>query len=96
VQLPQADVIGVQQREGFFDHAERAVVGALFCFCGEEGFIAACFHDAADVLLAPALGTAIDGIGVDVIDPEVEGALDDGNSDIEIYFAFRAQPDRRG
>ena len=36
VQLPQIHVIGVQQVEGLFDHAHRAVTRALFGFGGQE------------------------------------------------------------
>src|SRR3989338_9903676 len=47
---------------------------------GEEGFRAAALNPLADVALAPALGAAVHGGGVDVVDAEVEGALDDGDS----------------
>ena len=49
-----------------------------------KAVVAAGLHDAADVLLAPALRAAVDGGGVDVVDAEVEGALDDGDGDVEV------------
>src|SRR3989338_4882375 len=59
--------------------AERAVAAAVVGLRGEEGFRAAALHHLADVPLAPALGAAVHGGGVDVVDAEVEGARDDGD-----------------
>ena len=84
VQLPQVHVIGLEQLQRFFDHAHGAVAGALAGFGGEEGLVAAVGHHLAHVLLAPALRAAVDGRGVDVVDAQVERALDDGHGDVEV------------
>ena len=47
-----------------------------------------CLHDAAYVLLAPAVGASVDGGGVDVVDAEVEGSLDDGDGVVEVVGFF--------
>ena len=73
-------MVGVQQGERLFDHAERTVAGALLCLGGEECLLAARLHDTSDVLFAPALRPAVDGRRVDVVDAEVEGAFDDGTA----------------
>ena len=41
-------------------------------------------HHFANILLAPAIGAAVDGRRVKVVDAEVEGALDDGDGDVEV------------
>ena len=84
VQLPEVDVIGLEQLERLLDHAHGAVARALLGLGGEEGLVAALGHDLADVLLAPALRAAVDGRRVDVVDAQVEGALDDGHGDVEV------------
>jgi uncharacterized membrane protein len=84
VQLPEVDVIGLEQLQRLLDHAHGAVAGALLGLGGEEGLVAAVGHHLADVLLAPALGAAVDRRGVDVVDAEVERALDDGHGDVEV------------
>ena len=88
VELPEIDVVGVEELEGLFDHAQGAFAGALLGLGGEEGLVAAGLHDAADVLLAPAVGAAVDGGGVDVVDAEVEGSLDDGDGVVEVVGFF--------
>jgi len=88
VELPEIDVVGVEELEGLFDHAKGGFTGALLRLGGDEGFVAAVLQDAADVLLAPALGASVDGGGVDVVDTEVEGALDDGDGVIEVIGFF--------
>src|SRR5579871_3031269 len=61
VQLPEIDVIGLQQLQRSFQHPLRAIASALFRLGSEKGFGSAALHDLAYVLLAPALGTAVNG-----------------------------------
>jgi hypothetical protein len=67
VQLPQVNVIGLEQLERSFDHAHRAVARPLFRLGRQKRIAAAVLHHFPDVLLAPALGAAIDRRCVDVI-----------------------------
>ncbi len=57
MQLPQVDVVGLQQLKRLLDHAQRAVASALFGLGGDEGLVAAVGQHFAHVLLAPAIGT---------------------------------------
>ena len=77
-------MVGLEQLERFLDHAQGAIARAFLGFCGEEGQIAPVSHHFAHVLLAPAVGTAVDGRGVDVVDAQVERAIDDGHGDVEV------------
>src|SRR5208283_264814 len=77
VELPEVEMAGVEQLERFFEHAQGTVASALLGLAGEEGFSTAALHDLADVALAPAVRTAVDGGSIDVIHAQVESALDD-------------------
>src|SRR6516165_8328517 len=82
-------MISVEQLERLLDHAHGAVAGALFGFSGNEGLIPAGLHDRADVLLTPALRTAVDRRGVDVVDAQIEGAIDDRDSGVEVVWLLK-------
>ena len=59
VQLPQIDVIGLEQLQRLLDHPHRAVARALLGLGREERLVAALRHHLADILLAPARRAAI-------------------------------------
>ena len=81
-------MIGLEQLQRLFDHLHRAVAGALLGLGGEKRLVAPLGHDLANVLLAPSLGAAVDRGGVDVVDAEVERALDDGHGGVEVVGVF--------
>ena len=68
VELPGVDVVGVEELEGDFEVFECGVAGALFGFAGDEDLIAVALEGFAEILLAPAIGAAVDGGGVEVVD----------------------------
>ncbi len=72
VQLPEIQMIGLQQLQGFFDHAQAAIARALLGLAGEECLRAAPLHHRADVALAPAFRASIDRRSVDVIHAQIE------------------------
>jgi hypothetical protein len=81
MQLPCVQVIGVEQLQRLLEQAQRAVAAAVLRLAGQIDLIAARLHHLADVALAPALATAVLRRGIDVVDPEIDGALDDGHGD---------------
>ena len=81
VELPGVEVIGVEQLQALFEQAQRTVAGAVVRLAGQVGFAAAALHHLADVALAPTVGAAVLRGGVNVVDAEIEGALDDGHGD---------------
>jgi len=88
VEQPEIEVVGLHQLERLFDITESGVAGTLPGFGDEVDFVAAVFHDAPYVLLAPALGESVSGGGVDEVDAEVEGSLDEGDRVIEVVGFF--------
>jgi hypothetical protein len=89
MQLPEVHVVGLEQLQRFLDHAHRIVARPLLGLGGQEGLIAAARHHFADVLLAPALRPAVDRRGVDVVDAQVQRALDDGHGYVEVAGALQ-------
>jgi len=85
---PEVEMVGLHKLQGFFDISESAVAGALPALGGKEDVVAAMFHDAPYVLLAPALGKTVSGGSVDEVDTEVEGSLDERNGNIKIVGLF--------
>lgn len=88
VEQPEIEVVGLHELERLFDITEGGVAGAFPGFGDEVDVVAAVFHDAAYVLLAPALGESVSGGGVDEVDAEVEGSLDEGDCVIEVVGFF--------
>ena len=88
VEQPEVEVIGLHELEGLFDITEGAVAAALSALGGKEDVVAAVLHDASDVLLAPALGESVSRGGVDEVDAEVEGSLDERDGDVEVVWLF--------
>jgi hypothetical protein len=79
VDLPEVDVVGLEELERLLEQLERAVSGPVVGLRREERLRAPMLHDLPDVALAPALRTAVPRRGVDVVDPDVERFLHDGN-----------------
>ena len=88
VEQPEVEVIGLEEPEGLFDHFEGSVAAALPGLGGKENVVAAVLHDASYILLAPALGESVSGGGVDQVDAEVEGSLDERDGDVEVVGLF--------
>src|SRR6516165_5973827 len=88
VEQPEVEVVGLHELEGLFDVTEGAVAAALSALGGKEDLVAAVLHDASYVLLAPALGESVSRGGVDEVDAEVEGSLDEGDGDVEVVGLF--------
>ena len=82
VDLPEVEVIGLQQLERLLEVLERAVARAVVRLAREEDLAPAALHDLADVPLAPALFlSAVARGGIDVVDAQVDRALDDRDRD---------------
>jgi hypothetical protein len=86
VELPQVEAVGVEQAQTLLEEAQRSVAGAVVRLAGQEHLPPARLHHLADVALAdggrgvagrPA--AAVGGGRVDVVDPEVDGPVDDGD-----------------
>ena len=61
VQLPEIDMIGLQQLERLLNHAHRSIPRALFSLGGEKCFLPPRLHHPTNILLAPAVGAAVNG-----------------------------------
>ena len=89
MQLPQVHVVGLEQLERLVDHAQRGFAGAFLGLGGEKCLVAPVGHDLADVLLAPALGPAVDGRSVNVVYAQIERPLNDGHGRVKVVAALK-------
>ena len=55
MQLPEIQMVGLEQLEGFFQHAERGIARALLGLAGQKRLGTPLFHHLPNILLAPAL-----------------------------------------
>jgi len=60
MQLPQIQMVGLQELQRLFDHLQRSIACAFLRFAGEKRLASARLHHLAQILLAPALRAAID------------------------------------
>jgi hypothetical protein len=89
VEQPGVEVVGLRELEGLFNITEGAVARALPALGGKEDLIAAVLQDASDILLAPPLGDSVSEGGVDKVDAEIEGSLDEGDGDVPKCWLVR-------
>ena len=81
-------MIGIEMAQRLLQLSQRTVAGTVDGLAGEVHLGAPAFRDLPDVALAPALGTAIDRGGIDVVDTEIECPLDDGDSHRLVATSF--------
>src|ERR1039457_3421768 len=81
VELPDVDMIGLEQPKRLIEHSERAIAGAILALRRDERFPSAALQDLPDVALTGALGSAIDRRSVDVVDAQFERPLHDRYGD---------------
>jgi hypothetical protein len=79
VQLPQIEMVGVELLQAGLEEFHRAIVGAVVGFAGEPHFVAAGLHHLSYVLLAPLIRPAVSSRRVDVVDAQVNRAIDEGD-----------------
>ncbi len=77
MQLPEVEVIGLQQTKALLEQAQRAVPCAVVRLGGQEHLVTPGRHDLADVGLRDP--TAVGGGRIDVVHAEVERSIDDGD-----------------
>ena len=98
VQLPEVEVVGLEQPQALLEQAQRPVARAVVGLAREEHFLAPRRHDLADEGLADAVElpslpggvarAAVGGGRVDVVHAQVDRAVDDGNRHVVLVGLF--------
>src|SRR6185436_1665443 len=75
MELPEVEVVGLQALEAALEQSQRAIAGPVIGLAGQEDFLPAPLQGLAVIVLA----RTIERSRVAVIDPQVQGAVDDGH-----------------